>query len=157
MKTFWSKFRVTKKTPTPLFLHIDPRFIGLRHFDDELHLLMIQEAEKCVKQNWFDVAYTDRKLLDCMPKDSIAIWCVYELGSYLCPMYESIRPPVVPRLPMILYILSRFYPERPTIISKAFAKTAKYYVIRKGNDFSHGSIEPISLDDLFAFARLIVN
>lgn len=142
-----------------IFQHKD--FRSVKHKNESLHHKMIAEADGVVLHNWSDVVYSDKKSLKSMPVGGVAVWCIYEMGSYFCPMYQSARfPDEHPEkitLPLICHVLCRFYPEQPDRLSRELANTAKYYVIHKSSRSLDGSIDPIHFDSLRRFVQLIGN
>jgi hypothetical protein len=136
-----------------IFKHRDHRAANRK---GNLHKQMVAEAECIVKYNWSDVVYADREKLKKMPDGGVAVWCIYEMGSYLCPMYQSLNPkPDQILLPLICHVFCRFYPIQSDRLSEEIAKTARYYLIRKSGRGLDGSIEPFHLADLRSFVQLI--
>ena len=121
-----------------------------------LHRLMVAEAESVVRYNWSDVVYSDKEDLKKMPNGGVAVWCIYEMGSYFCPLYQPVSPrPTKIRLPLICHVICRFYPLQADALSRSIAKTARYYIIRKSGPGLNGSLEPIHLVDLRNFIQLM--
>lgn len=118
-----------------------------------LHERMMIEAETIVQHFWMDVAKHDKDVLAKMPSNSVALWWLKSTGSYLCPLYSHIDPYHSSNedpLGMVDYLITRIREQIYDGIGSAVLAQSRFYIVRKGITAIDGSIQPISLDDVFS-------
>jgi hypothetical protein len=108
---------------------------------------MMKEAEPIVKHYWTDVCIHDKRVLNSMEPNSSAVWVIYEMGSFLCPLYSSIDF-CEPILPTICYLIAA-----DTKTNDILGRLSDYhfYFLTKGINCYHGDFWKVSRNDLIDF------
>jgi hypothetical protein len=81
-----------------------------------------------------------------MEANSIAVWAIGEMGSYLSPLYSRLDNRDQPNLlPTICYLLSTWQERDKQLKTQS---EYSFFIIHKGSNSFYGTIKPISLQDL---------